>query len=339
MRSGIALNRMRAKAQVQQCCKLFRMHGFWRAALLLAGAAVLAAVVVSAGGATVARMLWQIGWGFFALTALRAAYVALRAGALWRTMPKGILPYRALWWIRLSSEAVEMLTLTGPLLAEPAKGWLLKRHGLSTRNAVRFVALEYLLYTMLTAWMAGVALWMLLDRDTMPAAWRLPVIVILCMIAVVTAAFLYAAVSGTGLIAPIVRRAGDVMGRGRGAAAAARIEPSEREIVAFLHSNGRDLLDVLAMQAATQVLLTLEVWIVFRALGAHVTLVDSFVFEGAAKFIDVAFFFVPGQLGAHEGLYSVIAAGIGVAPAAGLALSLARRIRGVIVGLGAVFAR
>jgi hypothetical protein len=83
----------------------------------------------------------------------------------------------------------------------------------------------------------------------------------------------------------------------------------------------------------------LEVWIVFRALGAHVTLVDAFVFEGAVKFIDVAFFFVPGQLGAHEGLYSVIAAGMGVPPAAGLTLSLARRIRGVFVGLGAVFAR
>ncbi len=335
----MAPNGMRPRVTVQLCCKLFSMHGFWRAALFLAGAAVLAAVVASAGGTTVARMLWQIGWGFAALTVLRAGYVALRAGALWRTMPAGILPYRALWWIRLSSEAVEMMTLTGPWLAEPAKGWLLKRRGLSTARAFAFVLLEYLLYTMVSAWMAAVALWMLLERDTTVAAWRIPVMVVLSIIVLATVAFAYAAVSGTGLIVPIVRRMGDVMARGRGAAAAGRIEPAEREIVAFLHNRGWAFLEVIAMQAGAQLLLMLEVWIVFRALGTHATLVDSFVFEGAVKFIDVAFFFVPGQLGAHEGLYSVIAAAIGVAPAAGLTLSLARRIRGVLVGLGAVFAR
>ncbi len=315
------------------------MHGFWRAVLLLAGAAVLAAVVVNAGGAVVASMLWQIGWGFVALTALRAGYVALRAGALWRTMPTGILPFRALWWIRLSSEAVEMMTLTGPWLAEPAKGWLLKRRGLSTARAVAFVLLEYLLYTMVSAWMAAVALWMLLERGTTAAAWRIPIMVVLSIIVIATVAFAYAAASGTGLIAPIVRRIGDVVARGRGTAAAGRIAPAEREIVAFLHERGRAFLEVIGMQAGAQLLLMLEVWIVFRALGTHATLVDSFVFEGAVKFIDVVFFFVPGQLGAHEGLYGVIAAGIGVAPAAGVTLSLARRIRGVLVGLGAVFAR
>jgi hypothetical protein len=315
------------------------MHGFWRAAILVAGAAVLAALVANAGGAVVAHLLWQIGWGFIALTVLRAGYVALRAGALWRTMPKGILPFRELWWIRLSSEAVEMITLTGPWLAEPAKGWLLKRRGLSTAQAVGFVMLEYFLYIMVTAWMAAVAVWMLLDRDTIPAAWRIPAIVLLFAIAVITSAFVYAAVSGTGLIGPIVRRIGNATARGRGTAVAARIEPVERQIVGFLQSNHRDLLQVLAMQAAAQLLLMTEVSIVFRALGAHTTLVDSFVFEGAIKFIDVAFFFVPGQLGAHEGLYSVVAGALGVAPTAGLTLSLARRIRGVLVGLTAVFAR
>jgi hypothetical protein len=75
-----------------------------------------------------------------------------------------------------------------------------------------------------------------------------------------------------------------------------------------------------------------------EGVGIHVS-EKPWTTRRAVEFIDVAFFFVPGQLGAHEGLYSLIAAGMGVPPAAGLTLSLARRIRGVFVGLGAVFAR
>jgi hypothetical protein len=146
-------------------------------------------------------------------------------------------------------------------------------------------------------------------------------------------------VSGTGLIVPAVRWAGSWVAPLRGAVLAARIEPVERELIAFLHERSWHVLTMIAMQGAAQLLLTLEVWIVFRALGTSATLIDSFVFEGAVKFIDVAFFFVPGQLGAHEGLYSVAAGAIGVMPAAGLTLSLARRIRGVLVGLTAAVPR
>src|SRR4051794_35534873 len=116
------------------------MRGWWRAGVFLAGIVVLALVGTKAGGATVGAKLWQIGWGFLALTVLRLGYVALRAAALWRTMPNSMrLPYRELWSIRLSTEAVEMITLTGPWLAEPAKGWLLTRRGFSIARAVAFV--------------------------------------------------------------------------------------------------------------------------------------------------------------------------------------------------------
>src|SRR5262245_16526465 len=203
------------------------MSAFWRGAMLAAGAAVLAGVVAHAGVSTVAAMLWQIGWSFALLAVLRAGYVALRAAALWRAVPGDVLSFRELWWIRLSTEAVEMFTLTGPFLAEPAKGWLLTRRGLSGVQAAGLVMLEFLLYTMITAWMAGVALWIVLVRDVLPPAMHGPIVAMLAAIGAATVAFIYVAVSGTGLIAPVVERLVDWFGGGRGAAIAARIRPAE----------------------------------------------------------------------------------------------------------------
>jgi hypothetical protein len=283
-------------------------------------------------------MLWQIGWSFAWLAVLRAGYVALRAAALWLAVPDRTLTFRELWWIRLSTEAVEMFTLTGPFLAEPAKGWLLTRRGLSTAQAAGLVLLEYLVYTMIAAWMAAVSLWIVLVRGVLSPSFERPIVATITIIGAATAAFVFVAASGVGLIAPAVERAGNWLGRGRGTAAAARIRPAEDVVVNFLRGRRRRLFEMLAMLTLAQVLITLEAWVVFRALGVPATFGQSFVFEGAVKFVDVVFFFVPGQLGAHEAFYSAMAGALGIPPAAGLTLALARRVRGLIVGSAAVFA-
>jgi hypothetical protein len=91
------------------------------------------------------------------------------------------------------------------------------------------------------------------------------------------------------------------------------------------------LCEVVGAEALSHILLAAEIAIVFHALGVSGRWDDALVFEGASKFIGAAFFFVPGQLGAQEGVYSVLAAALGAPAAAGLTLALARRIRGVIV--------
>src|SRR5262249_38119548 len=70
--------------------------------------------------------------------------------------------------VRLSGEAIETLTFTGPFLAEPAKGWLLTRRGLAGVDAFSAVAIEYLMYTLTSAWMSTIALWLLLSRAALP---------------------------------------------------------------------------------------------------------------------------------------------------------------------------
>src|SRR6266487_1354471 len=146
-----------------------------RAVLLAGGVAAVALLVVRTGAGTIAAMLHGVGWGFLVVSVLYAAHLAVRSAALWRSMPAGSLRYRDVLLVRLAGEAVEMLTFTGPFLAEPAKGYLLTARGLAGAQAFGAVAIEYLLYTLVSAWMAGGALAILLARDLLPKPIRLPI--------------------------------------------------------------------------------------------------------------------------------------------------------------------
>ena len=52
--------------------------------------------------------------------------------------------------------------------------------------------------------------------------------------------------------------------------------------------------------------------------------------EGATKFIGLAFFFIPGQIGAAEGVYALVFKAVGLSASAGFALALARRLRNLL---------
>lgn len=62
--------------------------------------------------------------------------------------------------------------------------------------------------------------------------------------------------------------------------------------------------------------------------------------EGAKKFINAGYFFVPGQLGVAEGTYAVIFNLFGLPVAAGVTVSFARRARSALfatIGLAALY--
>ena len=122
-----------------------------RLLLLVLGLGVAAFLVRDAGVRAVLSMLALVGWSFPAVVGIYGVYVGIRAVALWRTIVNGVIRFTDVLRIRLSGEAVEMFTFTGPFLAEPAKGWLLTTHGMTTTAAFAAVIVEYLLYTVMAA--------------------------------------------------------------------------------------------------------------------------------------------------------------------------------------------
>lgn len=56
----------------------------------------------------------------------------------------------------------------------------------------------------------------------------------------------------------------------------------------------------------------------------------ALLLESASKFTGLAFFFIPGQVGASEGVNSVLFRALGFSGATGVGVALARRVRSVL---------
>jgi glycosyltransferase 2 family protein len=308
-----------------------------RALLLIAGAFLLTALVVRVGPVVIAGLMRRVGFSLVLVAGVYAAHVCVRAVALWRCLPVGTLPFRDVLRIRFAGEAVEMLTFTGPFLAEPTKGYLLSRSGAGVAEGFGAVAIEYLLYTLSATWIAAVALALLLTRHSLPDAMARGVAVVLAILVAFTLGFVTAAITGRGLLVASLHGAAAIIGRDRVNRLVARVEPVERVILTFIHNRAGRMSQVLIIECAGHGLLALEVAIVMSALGLAYAWRDPLVVEGGVKFISVAFFFVPGQLGAQESVYTLLFQALGFPPAAGLTMALVRRVRALAVaGLGTV---
>ena len=95
------------------------------------GLALLASGATRFGAHEILGMLADMRWSLAPVLSLYAGHQMARAAALmWCVRGRNALSFVEALWIRLSGEAVECLTVTGPMLAEPTKAWLLQRTGL-----------------------------------------------------------------------------------------------------------------------------------------------------------------------------------------------------------------
>lgn len=79
-----------------------------------------------------------------------------------------------------------------------------------------------------------------------------------------------------------------------------------------------------------------EVYLIFYLMGYPVHYSEAVILESLGQTIRMAAFLIPGGLGAQEGTLTLIGASLGIPASHGLALSLARRVRELMVGLPAL---
>jgi len=128
--------------------------------------------------------------------------------------------------------------------------------------------------------------------------------------------------------------------RGMGRLDMARVRHMEDLLLHVFRERPRRFMSILGLQIFAQLLLSLEIFWILRAMNLAIPAAIPFVIEGAGKFISLAFFFVPTQVGAAEGTYAVIFRSLELAAPAGIALSLIRRLRSLLVaaaGLAALW--
>jgi hypothetical protein len=299
--------------------------------VLLAGLGLLLWLIRHVGLTVIVELMKTVGLTFLLVAALYALHVMFRAAALYRSLPSACVSFKDVLRVRLIGEAIEMFTFTGPVFAEPAKGFFLTRRGLDAAVAFGAVATEYLLYTFVSSWIAVIALSILLIDGKLPVPLRGATVALVIGMSAFIIACVAAALSGVGLVVPAIRAGGRLFRVRRMEQLAAGFAPVERSMVAFLHTQPARLAQVVAIEAAGHALLVCEIWLVVGALGTPRSFTTAFVAEGAVKFISTVFAFVPGQLGASEGSYMLIFRSLGLPDAMGLTIALVRRLRGLLV--------
>lgn len=314
-----------------------------RTVLLLVGVALFISLTIQLGPGQILAAVRQIGWSFLTVTFVYGVYQLARAAALATSLVKaGVVSFTDVLWIRLSGEAVQFLTFTGPFVAEPAKAWLLKSRGLATREAFAAVLTEYLVYTFTSAGLSIVGLaYLLAHFDPSPGVataarvivWVMAVFLAVSAAAIVFRIYLIGSLAQGLSRLPGVRRYVRV-----------DIETMHRMedlLLLVLRDRPGQLLRVAALDLVAQGLLVLEVGLILRALNIFVPGSYPFLIEAATKFASVAFFFIPTQIGAAEWTDAVVFDALGLVAASGFALAFIRRLRTLLVsavGLAAMSA-
>lgn len=304
-----------------------------RAVFLVAGLALFVWLFVQLGPAAVLAMLGRIGWGAVPVALVYAAYQGMRAAALTASVPAGrTLVFRDALWIRLSGEAVQFLTFTGPFLAEPAKAFLLKGRGLTTVEGFAATITEYLAYTITAAVLSVGALGWLLATGALTGGARVGALVIVGVMVAFLVSATAAIVMRKHLLGAILERvAGLPLVRRRLRPDMAAVHRVEDLLLDVMHDRPARFARILTLESASHGLHILELFLILEALALAAGLGTAILIEGAAKFISLAFFFIPGQVGASEGAHTIIFEVVGLPVVAGFTVPFVRRIRGVVV--------
>lgn len=247
--------------------------------------------------------------GIRLLVQTRAWSTALRAEGIY-------VPQSQLMGVRLASQAAGYLAALGPVVSEPAKLILLRNSaGMSAAAPATLVETGMYWFTSAILGLAGAAAASLLIADAR---------VVWTSAALFGVAFALL-VTRSSLLTPLVRWAGPRAPKWLRSA-----ELIELRIRSFRDRQPQAARAVLALATLAQLLTLAEVAGVLWAVGIPVSILHVLAIEAAGRMVKVLGAWIPGRLGADEGGAAASFALFGYAPAAGLMLALARRVRDLL---------
>jgi len=297
---------------------------------LTVGVVLFAAVIAWQGIADVAQALGHAGWGIVAIALLHLP--PLWADSLgWRHLiPHGDRPRRrtvilARWIGESINDLLPVLQMGGNVV----KAWLLTARGVPIGLAgasvvvdVTLVVLTQILFTLL-----GLGLL----APVIGEGKAVPVILVGAVILALLLAGFYAA-QRRGLFAFVARLSRRILGASEWTSVSSKASTIDAEILQ-LYRGRRALITSGCWHMLGWFLGIAEVWFGLYLLGHPVDIRTALLFESLGQTIRTGAFAVPGALGVQEGGYVLVGSALGIEPGVALALSLARRVRELLLGL------
>ena len=236
--------------------------------------------------------------------------------------------FSRLFRVRLASDAIGFFTVRG-LAGEPLKVILLYDR-VKPEITTAAIAVERLAFAIISIVIAALVSLAAVTRLQMPGAWD-----------TVFALLMVGAVVLLALVTLIVRaRSGDYIGRlvaQLDRLTGQRLEASrivrfildvEVVILELLRGDRRRLVILTVLPIVCYLLMAIEVWVVFWAIGEPIGITQGLAVETFARLASVASAAIPGNIGALEVSNAAVVAALGLG--GGGSLALARRIRALL---------
>lgn len=302
----------------------------WIVGSLFAGLALVIGLIAWQGAGPVAEMLTASGWLILLLGLFYLIPITLAALSWGRLFPEGSAPgFAALAraaWVGLS---VNWLLPVAQIGGELVKARLAAQDGVPGPIAGSSVVADKTLqaFTQLIYTLLGLVLLVVLTggRDFL-----LPALGITVLFAV--GIYVFFRLQNAGLFAFLVR-ASQRLFRSDGfvtlLGGADSLDAQLRET----YRRRRRLLQATILRLAYRLAMAGEVWLALTLMGHPVTVTEAIILESLGQGIRAAAFAIPGGLGVQEGGFVLLGMALGLGPEVGLALSLAKRFRELLVGL------
>lgn len=295
----------------------------------MVGLAVAIALIARSGVHEVLGLLRTAGWALFWLVPAHVVMLAFDASG-WRALlgayPRVTLPF--LTWVAVVRDSINGLLPVARVGGELAGARLVMLRDVpgAVAGASVIVELTVFIAVQVLFTLVGTGILFYYLRDSRAA--RAVVIGLAVSIPAVVAFFLIQ--RQVGLFAQLERLLAALTGRDVLAAVGepAALDRSIQE----LYRRRRVIVTCAGFQAASLVAGTGELWFAMYLLGHPPSLVTALLLESLAQAVQSAFFIVPGALGAQEGGFVLFGAAAGLGADVAIALSLARRVR--LLGLG-----
>lgn len=271
------------------------------------------------------RLLWLVPLHVVSLACYGAAWHSLLGDS--RRRPG----YGYLTWGAIVRESVQRLLPVASVGGEVVGVRLLVRRGVPAALASASVVVELALTIAAQVLFAATGLGLLAAQSQIGAAGRL-VVVGLVLSLVVLVAFVFVVrrwgAAGFAFIVRMLQKVGAAEDQETDASGAHFHTALEK-----MFADRRALLACGAWQLLGFFLQSAETWVMIRIVGASATVRAAIVLESMTNAVQSTMFLVPANLGTQEGGFLLFGAALGFTPRVALALSLARRVRLILLGI------
>lgn len=302
---------------------------------LVIGLVIMTALVVSEGVMDIADLLTSTGWVLLLVPAIWFPTVLMNARC-WQLLfradraPTFFQAFYAQWMGR----AVNTLLPVASIGGEVVKARVLILWGIDASHAAASAVVDKTVQviTVIVWGVAGVSLLAMMALDSQ-----------LVISALIGMALLGAGVAGflvvqrAGIFGLAAKSAHKVIKTDYVGGLVEKADEVDR-IVRELYRNRARLTAAISWRLAALVLQSGEVWLAAYLLGFPISIVEALMLKSLSSTLSDAAFVVPNSYGVQEGAFVLLGGLIGIAPEVALAISLAIRIRELIIDVpGLVF--